>query len=184
MNCLDELIKKIEFAQKPVVIAIDGKAASGKTTLSKLLEAELGSSTVHTDDFFLPLEMRTDERLSEAGGNIHYERFIKEVLPNLKSDEDFEYGVFDCSKMKITSAKAVKANDITVVEGAYSCHPCFGDYADIKVFMTVDKEEQMKRITERNGEEHAEQFKKFWIPMEEKYFEAFDIQNKADIILD
>ena len=31
------------------------------------------------DDFFLPMELRTAERLEEPGGNVHYERFSAEV---------------------------------------------------------------------------------------------------------
>ena len=48
------------------------------------------------DDFFLPFELRTAERLKEPGGNVHYERFIDEVVSKLSAGEPFEYGVFRC----------------------------------------------------------------------------------------
>lgn len=69
------------------------------------------------------------------------------------------------------------------MEGAYSLHPEFGCYADLKVFFDISKAEQIKRIRKRNGEQKAAIFAKRWIPMEEKYIKKFDIKAKADIII-
>lgn len=165
------------------VIAIDGRAASGKSTLAKLLSSVLDAEVVHMDDFFLPLELRSDERLSEAGGNIHYERFAEEVLPYVRLSGAFEYGVFDCGEMKISSKRTVEQSSIRIVEGSYSTHPVFERYADLCIFCTVTPEEQMRRIIGRDGERWARIFGERWIPMEEKYFSAFDIKGKADIVI-
>ena len=43
--------------------------------------------------------------------------------------------------------------------------------------------EQMERIICRNGKDMAERFRNEWIPMEEKYFAAYDIKKQADIYL-
>ena len=71
------------------VIVIEGRSGSGKTTLSSMLAKELNASVVHMDDFFLPLSLRSEERLSEPGGNVHYERFMEEVLPFIRSGKPF-----------------------------------------------------------------------------------------------
>ena len=52
----------------PVVIALDGRAASGKSTAAAILSEALGAGVVAMDDFFLPPELRTPERLSQPGG--------------------------------------------------------------------------------------------------------------------
>ena len=70
-----------------------------------------------------------------------------------------------------------------VVEGSYSHHPEFGDYADLKVFSTVDAETQTERIISRNGEEAAEMFRSRWIPMEEEYFRAYSVEENAHIVV-
>lgn len=49
------------------VIAMDGRAAAGKTTLAEELAVTLGGAVVHMDDFFLPGELRTPERLAAPG---------------------------------------------------------------------------------------------------------------------
>lgn len=176
------LLQKINSANAKVVL-IDGRAASGKTTVSTLLEKVCGSETVHMDHFFLPPSLRSKERLSEIGGNIHYERFSAEVLPHLHSGKDFTYKVFDCSKMDYGQNRIIKNAPFIVVEGSYSAHPYFENYADVKVFSDVDASEQMRRIILRNGELLAERFANEWIPMEENYFAYYKIKENADIII-
>ena len=68
------------FRKGARVIALDGRAASGKSTLSEDVRKVMDVDIVHMDDFFLPKELRTPERFLEPGGNVHYERFISEVI--------------------------------------------------------------------------------------------------------
>lgn len=178
-----ELLSSLPKTDKVCVIAIDGRAASGKTTLTAHLSAILGAGIVHMDDFFLPAQLRTKERLSSPGGNVHYERFAAEILPCLSSSEAFSYGIFDCAKMALGGERAVAASRYRVVEGAYACHPAFGAYADVRAFSDIDPEAQAARIKKRNGEEAAKIFASRWIPMEEAYFAAFGIKEKADFVL-
>ena len=166
---------------RPCVITLDGPAASGKTTMAEQLQTILGADVIHMDDFFLPLPLRTPERLAEAGGNVHYERFREEVLPRLRDASGFAYTRFDCSVMDYNGQRTVGSAPFRIVEGSYSGHPVFGDYADITVFSHISAEEQMARILRRNGPVMAERFRNVWIPMEETYFAAHSIREKADV---
>ena len=136
------------------------------------------------DDFFLPPPLRTAERYDEPGGNVHYERFAAEVLPKLRKPEPFKYRIFDCSTMEYGDWREVKNSPWRIVEGAYSHHPRFGNYASLKVFFDIAPGEQMRRIRRRNGDARAEVFAKRWIPLEEKYLSAFDIKSEAHLVLD
>ncbi len=127
-----------ELPEEVRIIAIDGRCAAGKTTLAARLVKELGGDVIHMDDFFLPPALRTPERRSEPGGNVHYERFLTEVLPNLRSGRPFFYRRFDCSRMTLGEEIPVENNGYVFVEGAYSCHPVFGDYMDRRVFLDID----------------------------------------------
>lgn len=178
------VLEKLNTVQRrPCVIAIDGRAGSGKSSLAAALAEMLDAAVVHMDDFFLPLELRGPERLSAPGGNVHYERFKAEVLPWLRSPEGFCYNVFSCSEMKINGSREVSAADYRIAEGSYSLHPEFGDYADVKVFSHVDPPEQLRRVRLRDGDWAAEMFASRWIPMEEKYFSYFNIAEKCDYII-
>ena len=174
---------QITTSNSAKVIAIDGRAASGKSTMADDLKLILGAGIVHMDDFFLPLSLRTPERFQTPGGNVHYERFREDVLPYISNDTAFSYRRFDCHIMDYNSTRFVNQSDWRVVEGAYSLHPILGDYADLKVFSTIDPEEQMMRIAKRNGAEMAERFRTTWIPMEEMYYEYYKIKDKCDLII-
>jgi len=164
------------------VIAIDGRAASGKTTVAAQLADILGAGVVHMDDFFLPPKLRTAQRLNEPGGNVHYERFSQEVLPYLNSGDSFEYRIFDCTEQDYKNTRKVDASPWRVVEGCYSHHPRLGDYATLRVFFDVDSETQINRIKVRNGEEMAKIFVAKWIPLEERYFVSYGVKGNAQIL--
>ena len=166
---------------KAKVIAVDGRAAGGKTTLAQQFSMVTGAGVVHMDDFFLPADMRTEERLNTPGGNVHYERFAKDVLPCLASGEAFSYEKFDCSKMAILGERAVPAGDLRLVEGSYCCHPALGDYMDLRVFSDVTPREQVRRVHARSDAWLAQMYVEKWIPMEEKYFKAYAIRDRADL---
>ena len=103
------------------------------------------------------------------------------MLP-LSRKEAFSYQVFDCKKMELSSFIQVPPAKVTIVEGSYSCHPTLWDFYDLHVFLTVGKEEQLQRIRRRNGEEAVSQFVSRWIPLEEKYFNAFQIQERCELV--
>ena len=76
-NTILSRISALNCGQKPVILAIDGRCASGKTTLAAKIQEKTRCGVIHMDDFFLRPEQRTKERLSQAGGNIYWERIKK-----------------------------------------------------------------------------------------------------------
>lgn len=177
---ISELEKAASYNVYGLVVAIDGMCASGKTTLGNLLSKALGANLVHMDDFFLPPEKRTKERLSTPGGNIDSERFLEEVLIPLRNLSTFYYRPFDCSTMSLSpDVVFVDSCYISIVEGSYSCHPDLIGYYNKTFFVKTDEKTQIERIRKRNGEKMLKRFIDEWIPMENMYFEAFSIEDKA-----
>ena len=177
----------------PCIIAMDGRAASGKTTMADQLATILDADVIRMDDFFLPIALRSPERLATPGGNVHYERFMEEVLPHLRDCQSFSYRRFDCHIIDYSGMRQIRETatrstvrqfPIRIVEGSYSHHPQLRDYADITVFSTVNPDVQMKRILHRNGPQMAQMFQERWIPMEENYFQQFQIQQNANLTID
>jgi uridine kinase len=165
------------------LIAIDGRATAGKSTIATMLAQTLDASIVHMDDFFLPPKLRTTARLAEAGGNIHYERFREEALPNLASGKAFLHRIFDCSIMDYRGERHIPAKPWRIVEGAYAHHPLFGAYMDVRVFADVPHDEQISRLRRRNTPEAVQKFQEIWIPMEELYLDKLSILSHAEIIV-
>lgn len=173
-------INKIYQKKGHVTIAIDGRCGSGKTTLANKLKAYFDCHIFHMDDFYLQKYQRTQERYNEPGGNVDRERFKKEVLEPLKEHQDVLYRPFDCSTMSISEGTLYSYKPINIIEGSYSCHPELIDAYDLSIFVDIDESLRLKRIEKRNGKEALDMFIKKWIPLEEKYFSSFDIQNHCD----
>lgn len=169
--------------KRQILIAIDGKCGSGKTTLGYYLRQRFGGNLFHMDDFFLQNAQRTQERLAEVGGNVDYERFREEVLKPLAAGEIITYRPFDCKRREIVGAVQMKPERINIIEGSYSQHPYFGQPYDLKVFMEISKQDQYTNIERRNGTAQLEVFRTCWIPKEMAYFEKFEIKERSDMII-
>ena len=171
---LESVIKQIDdlLTQKnAVIVAIDGKCTSGKTTLASKLAELYDCNVFHMDDFFLRPEQRTPERFAEVGGNVDYERFLEEVLLPLKSSKTFSYRPFDCKTFTLSDPVIVTPKRLNIIEGTYSHHPYFGNPYDLKILLTIDEETQRRRILDRPEFLHKRFFEE-WIPMENRYFAA------------
>ena len=167
---LDDHLAKGEIT----VLAIDGMAASGKTTLAEMLSEQYGAPVVHMDDFFLRPEQRTAARYAEPGGNFDRERFLLEVAPHLRERRGFAY----------SGSVTIPPYSMIIVEGTYSLHPALAPFYSVKVMLTISEEAQKSRILKRNGEEGYRQFAEKWIPLENRYFSEFYVRNSADFVFD
>ncbi|MGN0161668.1 MAG: uridine kinase [Lachnospiraceae bacterium] len=177
-------IRKMLKEKERVVLAIDGRAASGKTTAAELLALIFDASVIHMDDFFLPMEKRTRERFAEPGGNIDYERFRDEVARFIKKKEDFSYRRFDCSIMNFREKIDIQQKPLMIIEGAYSQHIEYRSIYDLKVFFNIDPMTQRNQIYQRGGENALQMYSETWIPLEEKYFEHSEIKDKSDMVIE
>jgi len=178
-----ELLQKLtdmKACGKRRIVAIDGGCASGKTTLAAKLSEALGVSVFHMDDYFLRPEQRTNERIGEPGGNVDIERFFSEILlPLYRGKPTITYTPFSCHTMSLCEPKQVTPTSLTLVEGAYACHPSLTSFYALKVFVSCPMDIRKQWILSRNPD-NAEAFFTRWMPMENLYFEYFDIQNQCD----
>ena len=146
MDALNRILddaEKVIREKGRVVIAIDGKSGTGKSHLSRLIEACAGVSTIHMDDF------------------------LKRGMP-------FSYRPFDCSTMSLKNELIEIAKPFIIVEGVYSLHPLFRDVYDMGYVLTAPYSSRIDRIKARSGDDKLEKFISLWMPLEDKYFEAFD----------
>lgn len=178
-----ERIDQLLAQKKRAIVAIDGNSGSGKSTLGALVAEVYGANLFHMDDFFLPAERKTPERLAEPGGNVDYERFNHEIIRRLH-ETSLYYRAYDCQKGSISLPVRVNLRPVTVVEGVYSLHPMYSSIYDLSVFLRARGEEQLRRITARSGEALARRFAEEWIPLEDAYFSAHAIAEQCDLVFE
>ncbi|QVK21124.1 uridine kinase [Mycoplasmatota bacterium] len=164
-----------------VIVAIDGKCASGKSTLANKLKEKYNGTVFHMDDYFLPFERKTLDRMSEPGGNVDYERIYEEVFLKLAADI-IEFRRFDC-RDGVYYKDSRRMNKLIIIEGAYSMRPEFRKFYDLSIFIDIDDKLQIERIKKRNGEHMLSKFINEWIPLENKYFTELNIKEECEIVL-
>lgn len=180
---IDQLLQALTEEKPRAIVAIEGGSATGKTTLAALLGRVHDCSIFHMDDFFLQPHQRTPERFAQPGGNVDHERFLAEVLEPLAKGNPFDYQPFSCSTMALADAVHAAPAQLNIVEGAYSMHPALSAFYDLSVFLTIDPQLQAARILRRNGPAMQQRFLNEWIPLEQRYFAAYDIPTRCDLLL-
>ena len=180
MEQLIEQINKLFNNKKSIVIAIDGKSCAGKTTLANKLKEVYDANVIHTDDFYLPKNLRTVYRLKEVGGHFDYDRLYNEVIRKL--NKTLNIVSYDCKNDTFIEKEKLPKKRVTIIEGTYSMHPYLENYYDFAIFMNVDGDTQLSRLKERNLDNYNDFIEKL-IPYENRYLEVFKIKDKANIIL-
>lgn len=165
-----------------MVVAIDGKCATGKSSLAELMARFFDGVVFHMDEFYLRKNQRTPERYREPGGNVDYERFQEEIFDHLSEDE-IVYRPIDHETFEPGKEKHVQMKKLVIIEGAYSLNSYFGEPYDLKILLQEKFAERLERIEQRNGNKLLEEFKNRWIPLENLYFEKCEIHKHCDIIL-
>ena len=168
------------------VIAIDGMAASGKTTLAAALCAEFSeSAVVHMDDFTIPFEDRVPGYFDAQLSNADIARFDREVLTPLEAGRDAVYRPYRCHPVPGFLAPVRVAADtrLIIVEGAYCLHPALAKRYDLRVLMTISSGTQQARILARNGQAQLERFLSEWIPMENRHIRRHHLHSLCDMLI-
>lgn len=174
----------LEARNPPVLIAIDGPAGSGKSSLAGALHARFPDSLViRADDFFLRPHQRNAARLKEPGGNLDRERLAAEALAPIRAGSYRGHMRYDCQTGQMERVPGA-LRSLVLIEGSYSHHPDLRGYYDLTVFLDTDGETQLQRLKARCRD--AALFARFqdaWIPLENAYFDHFDLRSKADLLI-
>lgn len=179
------LVKIYRLMEKKtsVIIAIDGRCGSGKSHLAGLIENLFSCNVIHMDDFYLPLGQRQENWMDIPGGNMDIERFFKELLHPIREGRQAVYHPYNCQKNEMGKAVPLENCPLTVVEGSYSQHPMLKAEYDLRIFLTCDKEEQKRRLQNREGS-YFPVFEKQWIPLEENYLRHCPVERDSHFIVD
>ncbi|SER20296.1 Uridine kinase [Microlunatus flavus] len=154
-------------------VGIDGKGASGKTTLAERVAAAVpGAVVVHVDDFARP-SVETWER----------ERFVGQVLQPLLAGRPGRYERWDWGTDASLGWATVPVGVPVVVEGVSSTDVRLGVPWDVTLWVDVPREVRLARALARDGEGMREQWVGRWMPAEDAYEAAQRPQQRVDAIV-
>lgn len=160
-----KILDVINQAKDPFVIAIDGDAASGKTTCANRFKDDPQIWVISMDHFYLPF----DQRVDEVGGHIDYEKLINSILIPHEKRETMHYHWYDPHTSCVINEYDLTYRPIILLEGAYSCHPKLRPWIHLSALFMIDKDLQKNRIIHRSNLSTYETFRDVWIPKEKDY---------------
>lgn len=158
--------------QDRVILSIEGPCASGKTTLANKLHCQYGGLLFHMDDYYLPKHQQT----TEIAGNMDLERIQNEILRPAKDGKDIFTRKFDCKTQTYLPIQKYTPEKLIILEGSYSLHPTLFPFYTYSLWVESSWDVRKERIEKRPS---PTSFFETWIPKENQYFEAFEIEKKA-----
>lgn len=153
--------------------ALEGKAASGKTTITNLLEKDDDVTVIHVDDFF-------DYSDEEIG--INSLRIVKEIIHPAIINKPLKFKKYDCTTKTFIDTTIESLNSIVVIEGVFSCNSILEEYYKGIIYLHINEDSQQERLIKRNRLLYN-RFVNEWIPRENNYFKKYNIFKKANIIV-
>ena len=169
---------------RPLVLALDGRCGSGKTTLANGLSAQLpGCTLLRTDDFYLPPARRSPDWAHTPCANMDLTRLRDETLRPAYAGQPVAYRAYSCREGAYLPPAQLPAQPLVILEGSYSHHPLLRPYETLRVFVTCTKAEQTRRLQAREGARYAD-FAARWVPLEEGYFAQYGVAESADFVVE
>lgn len=189
---------------RPLLVAINGKDASGKTMMADALAAYLASHTtreiirISIDDFMNERTIRYTP--SESAGRSCYEYtfnfddLVKYTLEPLRRDAGWVYKdkIFDhtTNTEMISNDKNASRDAIVIIDGVFLYKHSLVNYWDIKILLSTDDAVVIERGARRDEarigsfEEAKRKYIDRYIVSQAIYFSEERPEEIADIIID
>ena len=174
--------------QQTLLIAIDGRGGSGKSTFARRLErAGDDIAIVEMDDFYRPARERLARAASgdiEIGGNFDWRRLRDQVLLPISRDEPASYQRYDWATDTLAEWHTVGIGGIVIAEGNYTTRKELFPFYDYTVWIEAPHEVRLERGLRRGGRDTLNRWLTEWMPEEERYLAAENPVRRVHLVLD
>lgn len=157
----------------PVIVAIDGRSGSGKTTFAAALRDRLGDAEVIHLDHIYP----GWDGLAQTPALV-----LTQILEPLRRGEPASYRRFDWTREEFGAAVAVPARHYLIIEGAGSSVGPARPYVDVRVWLDADEPVRKDRALTRDGDAYRPHWQR-WADQEATVFAADHTRDHAHLVL-
>lgn len=179
---LDDLIK-ILLAAKPKfpnvrIIAIDGPAGAGKSTLAKRIKSNLQEQSglktviVHMDDLYDGWENALTDQLTKT--------LINQILIPVSLSKNFGYRKYNWLSGNFGEFFEEESPEILILEGVGSGQRATRKYLDHLIWIDIDAETGLQRVLQRDGD-YLENEMRVWQMRESSHFSMENTRDSATI---
>jgi len=176
MDLIDALSDLCNGVSQPI-IAIDGPAGAGKTTLAhdiKLALAQRYSITeIHMDDLYDGWDNALTPHLSEV---------LTHLTDAHKKSAAISLSLYNWHEGAFKPAIEIEKSELLILEGVGSGQMAIRDSLAALIWIDIEDSQGMARVLERDGIEIENQMRK-WLTTQEQHFLAEGTQKAADFVL-
>ncbi len=179
---LSEVITSIDTGERRSkfarIIAIDGPAGAGKTTLAKKLQmnySQLKVEVVHMDNLYDGWDNALSASLTRG---LEYG-----IAKPVSEGKSFEYRKFDWLKMASGELQRFPAPDLLILEGVGSGQRAVRKYLDQLIWIDVESQVGLNRVLRRDGD-YIKNHMIIWQMRESEHFKQENTRDCATIRID
>ncbi len=165
---------------RPLLIGIDGRPCSGKSTLADLLIEALHAEGVFLDDFFIPqTEWPTHISPAFPFPYFRYNEFLQGVS-NLAKGIIFEYQPYDWATNKFEETRIIDPRNIIIVEGVSVLFKKLVPFFHKKILVVSNKNNEFEAIRHRENN-NIKVWNELYLPSVDIYWQTNPYE-RADIL--
>ena len=160
-----------------MLLAIDGPAGSGKTTLAAKLEREYQLTAtvqvIHMDDLYNGWENALSEELTVKLSNI---------VQAHNSSKDFYLAKFNWASMKFDAEELMVATEVLILEGVGAAQKVVRDVGAKTYWIETPAEIGLQRVLDRDGH-HLRDLMLKWQTHQDAHFQIDKTAENCDVKL-
>ena len=176
MNLTAALLDLCKAAKHPIV-AIDGPAGAGKTTLAEHLSAALSVKykvgIIHMDDLYNGWVDAFDHHLSDA---------LTTIVIAHRKGEMASIAHYNWHEGIYGPVEVLPHFDLLILEGVGSTQSAIREFLTATLWLEIDRNDGLARVLQRDGEKNSEEMS-HWLLLQEEDFIREGCENSADFIL-
>lgn len=160
--------------KSPAIIAIDGPAGAGKTTLASELKASFSTKRVeivHMDDLYGGWQLSPE-----------FTTRLLNMVGDISIGKEHRYYIFDWHQGLFTRSRVIAPVDIVILEGVGSGQSAIRPFLSALIWMDINDSEGLARVLARDGDAIREQMQKWQIEQREHFLRE-QTRERADFEL-
>jgi uridine kinase len=164
-------------SSKRPIIAIDGPAGAGKTTLAEHLSAALSLkykvNVIHMDDLYNGWAAAFDHHLSDS---------LVAISKAHRLGKGASLSRYNWSKGEFNPAEVIPPADLLILEGVGSSQSSVREFLTSSIWIDIEPSKGLERVLARDGEAISNEMQ-MWLQLQERHFRLEESEKTADFVL-
>lgn len=172
----------------PLVVALDGRSGTGKSTLAQQLARAVDAVVINADDFYAggtAEEWLARTPQQRAAGVIDWHRLSEEVIEPLRACRSARYHPFDFNHGVGLARHVITCSPspVVILDGAYSGRPELADLVELAVLVELPDGLRRRWLIAREGAAFMNAWHPLWDAAEDYYFAHICPPSRYDLVL-